>query len=269
MTDPHMPWRIAQLPHDHVGRPVPWFVAYIDGEPDFRVIGDGKIYDALTFHLCWTCGQHLGKHASFLIGPMCALNRVSAEPPSHQDCAHYSAKACPFLTTPTMRRRDKLPDGYGYSAGIMCRRNPGAALLWNAKPGTWHPIQVHNGVLIHVGEPDSVAWYAEGRTATRAEVLHSIDTGLPLLQAEADKEADPAAARAEITQQHHAALALVPPPQVIATESDGTIAFTCEDCPNLVPLATSPADAIDEPALKAAVQAHHAEHLASAIQGTR
>jgi hypothetical protein len=36
--------------------------------------------------------------------------------------------------------------------------------------------------LFRIGEPTSVAWYAEGRPATRKEVLVSIDSGLPLLQ---------------------------------------------------------------------------------------
>ncbi len=39
-----------------------------------------------------------------------------------------------------------------------------------------------------MGEPEAVTWWAEKRPATRAEVLHSIDTGMPFLQREADKE---------------------------------------------------------------------------------
>lgn len=42
-----LPRRMAELPTDHIGRPVPWFVAWIDGKPDFRVIGPGKLQSAL------------------------------------------------------------------------------------------------------------------------------------------------------------------------------------------------------------------------------
>lgn len=39
-----------------------------------------------------------------------------------------------------------------------------------------------------LGEPERIEWYCEGRAATRAEIQHSIDTGLPLLRAQADGE---------------------------------------------------------------------------------
>jgi hypothetical protein len=38
------------------------------------------------------------------------------------------------------------------------------------------------GTLLHLGEPRTVSWWAEGRTATRAEILHSVATGYPLLE---------------------------------------------------------------------------------------
>jgi hypothetical protein len=38
-------------------------------------------------------------------------------------------------------------------------------------------------VLFHIGRlPYEVEWYAKGRPATRAEVEHSIETGLPALR---------------------------------------------------------------------------------------
>jgi hypothetical protein len=43
-----MPGRIALLPTDKHHRPVPWFVAFIDGVPDFRVIRPGGIQIALA-----------------------------------------------------------------------------------------------------------------------------------------------------------------------------------------------------------------------------
>jgi hypothetical protein len=183
-----LPQRMEKLPKDKHGRPVPWFVAFIDGEPDFRVIRRGGIGDALRFKLCWVCGQPRGVNAAFVVGPMCAVNRTSAEPPSHRDCAIYSARACPFLATPSMKRRERhLPDDRVDPAGVMIRRNPGVALVWVTRK--WHVFPDPNGrPLFDIGSSTQTYWYAQGRDATRAEVLASIESGLPILREEAEKE---------------------------------------------------------------------------------
>ncbi len=203
-----MPEPVARLPRDPLGRPIPWFVHRdADGVADFRVLrADAR--DAVRFGWCWVCGRPRGRHAAFVIGPMCAVNRVSAEPPSHQACAMYSARACPFLTTPNMvRRESNLPDGVQDPAGIMIRRNPGIALVWSSR--TWRSFAAPDGgTLWDVGDPSAVRWLARGGPATRAEVLASIDSGLPLLRAEAEK--DGGRALLALAEMHAAALELVP-----------------------------------------------------------
>lgn len=202
-----VPEKITALPRDHTGRPVPWFVAWIDGTPDFRVVGPGKLDEATRFDLCWVCGGQRGRYGSFVIGPMCAISRVSAEPPSHHTCATYSAQVCPFLTTPTMRRREnRIPEGTTKPAGEMIARNPGVALVWASR--TWRPFPVDGGLLWNIGDPTSTEWYAQGRAATRAEVLASIDSGLPLLQEVAER--DGVGAVRQLERQHIVALSLVP-----------------------------------------------------------
>ncbi len=57
---PDMPDRIAGRPTDHRGYPVPWFAAWINGAPDFRVVDPSKVGEAWTGGLCWVCGQRLG-----------------------------------------------------------------------------------------------------------------------------------------------------------------------------------------------------------------
>jgi hypothetical protein len=91
-----MPPRIAALPVDAIGRPAPWFVAWIDGKPEFRVVGPGKLQQALRGSLCWVCGRGFagGEDRAWLIGPMCIVNLVSSEPPSHLDCATRSGRNC-------------------------------------------------------------------------------------------------------------------------------------------------------------------------------
>lgn len=206
-----MPWRIAKLDRDKHGRPVPWFVHRDASGPDFRVIRRDGIQDALHFNWCWVCGQPRGRWASFVIGPMCAVNRVSPEPPSHRECAEYSARACPFLTTPAMRRRtSNLPEDHGEAAGISIKRNPGVALVWSSKTWKVKPAPGGPGYLFDVGDPTSVQWLCEGREATHAEVMHSIDTGMPLLEEVATE--DGPAALAHLQALRVAALRLVPAP---------------------------------------------------------
>src|SRR5215831_10331151 len=133
-TLPPLPRRIAKLPVDHRGFPVPWFVAFIDGKPDFRMIDTPKLAIAVKQRRCWTCGEPLGVHLAFLIGPMCAVNRVISEPPSHRDCAIFSATACPFLSQSRMRRNEKnLPDDRMEAAGIGLSRNAGAVCIWTTR----------------------------------------------------------------------------------------------------------------------------------------
>ena len=187
---PSPPVRIARLPKDERGYPVPWFVAYfLDGKevgrgtphakPDFRVLASGKRELAVKKRLCWVCGEPLGVHQVFAIGPMCAVNRVTMEPPSHRACVEYSAQACPFLTVPARRRNEGgLEDIEHKVDGMMIARNPGAIALWES---AYRPFKVHNGWLIRLGEPTRVDWWTKGRLATRAETLDAIDAGYPSL----------------------------------------------------------------------------------------
>lgn len=182
-----IPVRMNKLSINDKGFPIPWFV-HIDenGIDDFRIIGRGKIMDAINWRKCWLCGQTLGTYLVFTIGPMCTVNRVSAEPPSHLSCAEYAVRACPFLNNPRMRRNEKDMPDHKDVGGYMLPHNPGATALWVARD--YKPFQVSNGLLIQIGEPDRVLWYVEGREATRAEVEDSIDNGLPFLKQLAEQD---------------------------------------------------------------------------------
>lgn len=182
-----MPDRIRWLPVSPEGYPVPWFVATIDGVPDFRVIERGRISLAVKHKRCWVCGQPLGRTVAFTLGPMCAINRTISEPPAHRNCSIYAALACPFLANPRMRRREaNMPDGTQAAAGLGVKRNPGAVAVWLTRG--YRPFNAGDGVLFTFDSPSEVLWYAEGRRATRAEVEASISSGLPLLEAEAARE---------------------------------------------------------------------------------
>jgi hypothetical protein len=204
MTDlrpalPELPEQMRGLPIDHRGYPVPWFVAWLDedekrcpvgeGKPEFRVMDQAKIGEAIRLHRCWVCGGRLGSHKAFTIGPMCVVNRVNAEPPSHRDCAIFSATACPFLSRPHARRReDNMPKETGELPGIAVMRNPGVACVYVTKDFTVSVLR--EGIMFNFAEPTEVLWYAQGREATRAEVEEAIDNGLPRLYQIAEENKD-------------------------------------------------------------------------------
>ena len=180
-----LPDKLKHLPIDERGYPVPWFVDWVDGKPEFRAMDGRKFRDAIKKRLCWVCGDPLGVNLAFLAGPMCGINRTSAEPPSHYICAAWSARNCPFLNNPRAVRREdeRINNAKAVEEGSGCpiRRNPGVAMVWICRSyEIWNDGR--GGALITMGEPDRVEWYCEGRTATREEVLNSIETGLPALE---------------------------------------------------------------------------------------
>jgi hypothetical protein len=170
------------LPIEARGYPVPWFVEWIDGKPDFRVIDTAKFLAALKFGNCWLCGEPTGKYKTFVLGPMCSISRTTSEPPCHHDCATFAAMACPFMILPRSKRRTaNLPTDFAEPAGIHIDRNPGAMALWTTTSfktfraggtGGSNP-----GILIRVGEPMTVAWYSLGALCGRGPVMESIESG--------------------------------------------------------------------------------------------
>lgn len=183
-----MPERIKALPLDDRGYPIPFFVAYIDGKPEFRAADRHKYKKCVTRNLCWVCGQTLTRPFAFLIGPMCAITRTTSEPPTHLDCAEWSAKGCPFLSKPIMvRRTNNMPEDTSPIGGISIDRNPGVTCMWIAQ--SYKIFRDPDGrPLIEVGEPLSLMWWREGRRATKAEIFDSIETGLPALRAVCQNE---------------------------------------------------------------------------------
>lgn len=194
---PPLPSRMQRLKLDARGYPVPWFVAWVDGKPDFRVMDGAKLPQAVKQRLCWICGEPLGRFMTFLIGPMCAINRTISEPPSHRECVEWSAMVCPFLTLPKAgRRENNLPEGSQEAAGVGLKRNPGVVVAWTTR--SYRPFNDgKGGVLFRLGNPEEVRWFAEGREAVRAEILASIESGLPLLRGIAEQEGPHAVAAFE------------------------------------------------------------------------
>lgn len=184
---PPLTERLKKLPVNERGYPVPFFVAWLDGKPEFRMADSRKQERCRRNSLCWVCGQLLSEtEVTFTIGPMCGINRISAEPPSHRDCAEWSVRGCPFLNKPQMERREheKMAAMGNLGGGVMLTRNPGAMIIWGTY--SFNVIKAPNpqggeGWLWQIGEPSSVSFWRAGRSATRAEIIESIESGIPLL----------------------------------------------------------------------------------------
>lgn len=182
-----MPPEFARLPVDHRGFPVPEFVHWdADGKPDFRIIKNGWREECYRKKRCWLCGGFMGKRMWFVLGPMCSVTRTTMEPPSHRLCAEFAVKNCPFLVRPMAKRNERdMPEEH-HVAGTMIERNPGVTIIWETSG--YKPFNAPGGWLITVGEPTNVTAWREGRKATRAELLDSVNSGLPALTGEAEKE---------------------------------------------------------------------------------
>lgn len=218
MSDPQCPYRpglppmidrISRLPVDTRGFPVPYFVQWFDGKPDHRVRAREQYVRCVRQCLCWVCGEPLAlRERTFLIGPMCVINTVAAEPPMHEACARWAVQGCPFLSNPDQRRREHhLPAGASISeAGTV--RNPGVIALWMTP--MYAPIAgPHGEPLLQIGEPTLVQWYTEGRFATRTEVEAAFAEGWKELSVQARQEGPDVVALME--RRKTAAVVWLPP----------------------------------------------------------
>lgn len=181
-----LPTKMQGLVTDEHGRPVPWFVDWIDGKPEFRAMDWHKYVRAIRERLCWVCGGKLATRFAFVAGPMCGINRTSAEPPSHLECARWSARNCPFLSNPDMvRRQDDLVNTAAIcerTPGIAITRNPGVTMIWITREYELFPDGMGQHLIL-MGRPHEVEWYCRGRVATRSEVEQSIEHGIGALEA--------------------------------------------------------------------------------------
>lgn len=187
---PPVPKRMRGRPLDHRGYPVPWFVAFINGAWDFRVVDTPKLNIAVEQRLCWLCGSRLGRWQTFVTGVMCAINRNTAEPPCHYDCAQFAAMACPFLVLPKSQRNEAdLPAGVTEPPGVFITGNPGACCLYSSQ----FPYRIYYPddtarFLITMPVAERLEFYCHGRPATHDERADAVAIALARLRATAMAE---------------------------------------------------------------------------------
>jgi hypothetical protein len=98
-----IPDRIARLPKDKRGYPIPWNVLTAeDGTVFFTVNDDRKSWRALREGLCPICGERLGRWRWFVGGPRSAFdaNGYYLDLPMHRECCEFALAECPYLAAP-------------------------------------------------------------------------------------------------------------------------------------------------------------------------
>jgi hypothetical protein len=81
-----------------------------------------------------------------------------------------------------VRRENDMPEGFEPGAGTPIARNPGAvaiATMRNYK--IFYDANRKPLIRMGLGGMEHVEWFFHGQPATRAQVQHSVDTGLPIL----------------------------------------------------------------------------------------
>lgn len=120
MNEVLMPPRIAALPRDARGFPVPWNILWVNGVPNFAINDSMKHIQAVTGCLCPICGESLGKWKWFVGGPKSAFdpNGWYIDLPGHVECIEYALQVCPYLSVRNYHRetplieRVKIPEGH-------------------------------------------------------------------------------------------------------------------------------------------------------------
>jgi hypothetical protein len=115
-----IPDRIARLPRDKRGYPIPWNVQIgKEDTPLFTVNDQEKHIEAILRQLCPICGERLGRWRWFVGGILSAFDPNGAyyDLCGHHECETFALQVCPYLSAPKYLGRldvidpSKIPDG--------------------------------------------------------------------------------------------------------------------------------------------------------------
>jgi hypothetical protein len=105
-----IPKELAHLKLDTRGYPIPYFVSWINGQPEFRFLDPARLEMIIERKVCHICGKKLPTDFFYFItGPVGLQNRVITDAPMHRLCAEFSLKACPHIYYQKAERRDNDP----------------------------------------------------------------------------------------------------------------------------------------------------------------
>jgi hypothetical protein len=110
MPDFIIPKELAHLKIDERGYPVPFFVPYVNGKPNFRFTDHEKIWESVESNRCGVCGKKLYKDYSYIITGVIGMgNRVSSDAAMHRVCAEFALVSCPHMFYEKATRKEDAP----------------------------------------------------------------------------------------------------------------------------------------------------------------
>jgi hypothetical protein len=102
-----IPKFLSHLKTDERGYPIPYFVAYLKGKPDFRLLDETKREICIHKKMCSVCGKKLvDRYFYFISGEKGKMNCISTDAAMHKECAEYSLEVCPHLLYEKAGRRN-------------------------------------------------------------------------------------------------------------------------------------------------------------------
>lgn len=118
-----IPSFVAHLPC-HGGLPVPYFIAWANGVPEFRVIDGAVVIKCVQKSLCGICGRRLGEYAYVIGGPRSRESHFYSDPPMHKKCAEWATEVCPFLRGEITEYADRPVASISKVNELMARELP-------------------------------------------------------------------------------------------------------------------------------------------------
>jgi hypothetical protein len=151
--------RLAQLPTDRRGIPIPFITEFVDGVPDFRLTDLAKWRLVCDSRCCGICGGQLGYWVAFIGHDELVRARVFWDPPMHVTCARYSIENCPFLALSGARRSGRaLPEGDFTVPPVRAR--PARVALYITRDYTVIPLPTTpNNLALAVGPAHEIEWF--------------------------------------------------------------------------------------------------------------
>lgn len=107
LTDIPIPDRMAHLPKDRRGYPIPTMVMRdSDGRPHFQINEESVRQKIIREDLCSICGTKLLRGRWFAGGPLSGFSHrgLYIDPPMHEECVRYAMRVCPYLAAPNYGR---------------------------------------------------------------------------------------------------------------------------------------------------------------------
>lgn len=141
LPDIPMPPRIAALPREHRGLPIP-FISMVDktGRAHLTVNDAEKAHLCDVQDRCAICGARFKREPRWYVGgPGSAFHAQGAylDPPVHFDCGRYALQVCPFIAAPRYVRRIEdatlrglTPEQTGYGVAVETGVEPERPLFF-------------------------------------------------------------------------------------------------------------------------------------------